>query len=166
MSERDDAREILRELLHEALAGANGNGVTPQIPPPPVAAVLRPSTWTAPPAGGEVIGGVAPPEAALAAAGTEFVALNSDADLDRFVRGLLARGPQDREAILAGRLRFTLRGAQTTGVVRVERGAVTERKVEEAAKAGARLVLGPAAVLTPLAREKARAKGIEIEREH
>jgi hypothetical protein len=42
---------------------------------------------------------------------------------------------------------------------------VTERKVEEAAKAGARLVLGPGAVLTPLARDKARAKGIEIERE-
>ena len=42
---------------------------------------------------------------------------------------------------------------------------MTERTVEEAAKAGARLVLGPRAVLTPLAREKARAKGIEIERE-
>ena len=26
MSERDDAREILRELLHEALAVPNGNG--------------------------------------------------------------------------------------------------------------------------------------------
>ena len=50
-------------------------------------------------------------------------------------------------------------------MVRIDRGAVTERKVEEAAKAGARLVLGPGAVLTPLAREKARAKGIEIERE-
>ena len=34
-----------------------------------------------------------------------------------------------------------------------------------AAKAGGRLVLGPRAVLTPLAREKARALGIEIERE-
>ena len=51
------------------------------------------------------------------------------------------------------------------GVVRVERGAVTERKVEAAAKAGGRLVLGPGAVLTPLAREKARARGIQIERE-
>lgn len=151
MSEREDAREILRELLHEALAGSNGDGVTPQIPPPPVAAVHRPSTWqTAAP----------PPEA-----GTELVALDSDADLDRFVRALLARPPEELEAIRAGRLRFTLRSGRTSGVVRVERGAVTERKVEAAAKAGARLVLGPAAVLTPLAREKARAKGIEIERE-
>jgi hypothetical protein len=164
MSEHD-AREILRELLQEALAGPNGNGVTPQVPAPPVAAVLRPSTWTAPPAGGELIGGAAAP---APAAGAEFVALESDADLDRFVRALLARceNPQEREAIRSGRLRFTLsRGGATAGVVRVERGAVTERKVGEAAKAGARLVLGPRAVLTPLAREKARAKGIDIERE-
>lgn len=153
MSERDAAREILRELLHDALAGSNGGGVTPQIPPPPVAAVHRPSTWRA--------------AAPAPQAGTEFVALNSDQDLDQFVRTLLARfeNPQDREAIRAGRLRFTLRRGDTSGAVRIERGAVTERKVEEAAKAGARLVLGPGAVLTPLAREKARAKGIEIERE-
>ena len=159
MSDHDAAREILRELLQEALAGPNG--VTPQVPAPPVAAVLRPSTWTSPPAGGEVIGGAAP-------GGAEHVALNSDADLDRFVRGLLARfeNPAEREALRAGRLRFTLsKGAASAGVVRVERGAVTERKVDEAAKAGARLVLGPRAVLTPLAREKARAKGIDIERE-
>ena len=43
----DDARDILRELLAEALAGTNGNGVTPQVPPPPVAAVHRPATWEA-----------------------------------------------------------------------------------------------------------------------
>ena len=47
----------------------------------------------------------------------------------------------------------------------IDRGAVTERTVAAAAKAGGRLVLGPRAVLTPLAREKARALGIEIERE-
>jgi hypothetical protein len=49
--------------------------------------------------------------------------------------------------------------------MRIERGAVTERTVEQAAKAGARLVLAPGAVPTPLAREKARALGIAIERE-
>ena len=46
--------------------------------------------------------------------GVESVALGSDEDLDRFVRTLLARfeNPRDREAIRAGRLRFTLnRGA-------------------------------------------------------
>ncbi len=163
MSEREAAREMLRELLQEALAGPDGaGGAVPQVPAPPVAAVLRPSTWTAPPAGGEVIGGDA---------GVERVKLDSDDDLDRFVRGLLTRfeNPGDREAIRAGRLRFTLgragEGGSSGGAVRVERGAVTERKVEEAAKAGGRLVLGPGAVLTPLARDKARAKGIKIERE-
>jgi hypothetical protein len=151
---------MLRELLHEALAGPNGAGApVPQVPAPPVAAVLRPSTWSAPPAGGEVIGGAA------ADAGLERVRLDSDDDVDRFVRSLLARPPQELEAIRAGRLRFTLGRAGDGGAVRVERGAVTERKVEEAAKAGARLVLGPGAVLTPLARDKARAKGIDIERE-
>jgi hypothetical protein len=146
----DDARDILRELLAEALAGTNGNGVTPQVPPPPVAAVHRPATWEAP------------------AGGVERVSLAGDDDLNRFVRDILTRA--DREAILAGRVRFTLAGAEGsraegTGPTRIDRGAVTERTVAAAAKAGGRLVLGPRAVLTPLAREKARALGIEIERE-
>ena len=164
MSASDDARAVLRELLAEALAGGNGHEPVPQVPAPPVAAVLRPSTWTGPAAGGEVIGG-SPAPAPAPADGAEHVVLASDADLDRFVRSLLARPPAELEAIRAGRLRFTLQAGAPSGVVRVDRGAVTERKVEEAAKAGARLVLGPGAVLTPLARDKARAKGIKIERE-
>src|SRR6478735_419479 len=84
----DDARDILRELLAEALAGTNGNGVTPQVPPPPVAAVHRPGTWEAP------------------AGGVERVTIGGDDDLNRFVRDLLTRA--DRDAILAGRVRFTL----------------------------------------------------------
>ena len=47
----------------------------------------------------------------------------------------------------------------------VEKGAVTERAVLAAAKAGERLVLGPRAVLTPLARDKARALGVRVEKE-
>ncbi len=144
MSEREAAREMLRELLHEALAAPNGGGVVPQVPPPPVAAVHRPGTRE------EVVG-------------AEHVTLSTDADLDRFVRALLAR-PQDHEAILAGRLRFTL-GGGAPPVGAALRGAVTERKVQEAAKAGGRIVLGRGAVLTPLAREKARALGVQIERE-
>ena len=152
MSEREAAREMLSEMLHEALAAPNGGGVVPKVPPPPVAAVHRPE-------------GVRPLEAGRGLA--EPVALATDADLDRFVRSLLAR-PQDHEAILAGRLRFTLGGGATPaggGALRVERGAVTERKIQEAAKAGGRIVLGRGAVLTPLGREKARALGVELERE-
>ena len=48
---------------------------------------------------------------------------------------------------------------------RIERGAVTEKMVRDAARAGERLVLGPGAVLTPLARDRARASGVEISRE-
>jgi hypothetical protein len=151
----DSAREILRELLAEALAGANGNGVTPQVPPPPVAAVHRPSSWGPPPEGG-----------------VEHVTIGGDDDLNRFVRDLFAR--PDREAIAAGRVRFTLGAGgsppepgrpESGSATHIPRGAVTERTVAAAAKAGGRLVLGPRAVLTPLAREKARALGVEIERE-
>jgi len=39
VSERDAAREIVRELLHQALSGANGDhAAVPQVPAPPVAA--------------------------------------------------------------------------------------------------------------------------------
>ena len=48
---------------------------------------------------------------------------------------------------------------------RIERGAVTEKVVRDAARAGERLVLGPGAVLTPLARDRARASRVEISRE-
>jgi hypothetical protein len=50
-------------------------------------------------------------------------------------------------------------------VQRVEKGAVTERTVAAAAQAGASLVLGPRAVLTPLARDKARALGVPVRKE-
>ena len=50
------------------------------------------------------------------------------------------------------------------GVHVVERGAVTERAVNAAAAAGARLQIGPRAVLTPLAKDRARVLGIVIER--
>jgi hypothetical protein len=191
--ERDDARRMLRELLPELLAealgnanghaGGNGNGngngsapapPAPAVPAPPVAAVLRPSTWDRAPEPGEQVGD-APAAAAVgapAAPGTEWVTLESDADLDDFVRVLLKRfeHPRDRLAIRSGQVRFALRrahGAAAGGAttLRVERGAVGERTVKQAAATGARLVLAPRAVLTPLAREQARALGVEIERE-
>jgi hypothetical protein len=153
----DAARDLLRELLAEALG--NGNGQQAAVPPAPVAAVHRPSTWSQPAVPGEVIGDRATPSSAR----VEVVRIDSDADLDRFVRSVLERA----DDIRAGRLRFTLGTASSSpaGVVRVAHGAVTERKIKQAAEAGARLVLGPGAVLTPLAREKARALGIDIERE-
>jgi hypothetical protein len=49
--------------------------------------------------------------------------------------------------------------------LRIERGAVTERAVVAAAKDGRRIVLGPRAVVTPLARDKARTLGVALEKE-
>jgi hypothetical protein len=61
--------------------------------------------------------------------------------------------------------RSALNGSAGVPVRRIERGAVTERVVRDAARAGERLVLGRGAVLTPLARDRARSSGVEIERE-
>ncbi|MHB1596088.1 MAG: hypothetical protein ACYCU3_18150, partial [Streptosporangiaceae bacterium] len=101
----------------------------------------------------------------------ETVTLRTDADLDAFVRRLLHmfENPMHREALRTGRLRFRLAAGSAPGsprpAHRVDKGAVTEAVVREAARAGARLVLGRRAVLTPLARDRARAAGVEIERE-
>jgi hypothetical protein len=123
------------------------------------------------------------------------VRLADDGDLAAFVAEIarLAGDPRRRQDLLTGRLRFTLTSAPTSpsgpsraevrragadvprveagvragpaGVRRVEKGAVTERAVAAAAKAGERLVLGPRAVLTPLGRDKARALGVSVEKE-
>jgi hypothetical protein len=108
------------------------------------------------------------------------VSLRTDAELDAFVRRVaaLCDDPGQRSALKDGRRRFTLASASAGGqaptaptaaatvpVVRVDRGAVTERTVKKAAADGARLVVGPRAVLTPLARDKARSLGVQVERE-
>jgi hypothetical protein len=101
----------------------------------------------------------------------ETVSLRTDADLGAFVRRLLHlfENPKHRDALRSGRLRFRLEPVALPGSAqpahRVEKGAVTEAMVTDAARAGARLVLGRRAVLTPLARDRARSAGVEIERE-
>lgn len=160
------AREVLAELLSETRSNGNGhgNGVVPQVPPPPVAAVLRPSTWAAAPVPGEIVGRPAAGHEPV----LEAVSLRSDEDLDRFVHVVLARA----EDIRAGRLRFTLgtpsHPAPTPGnaaALHVAKGAVTERTIRDAAAKGTRITLGRRAVLTPLARDTARKLGVEIEKE-
>ena len=129
---RTAAREVLRELLPELLEGecaARPDPVVPIVPAPPVAAVLRPSTWTTPAGPGEIIGDdqlTLPAQSPSTAAETaeqpatappidgariEAVTLDSDADLQRFVASLLTRleSPRERRALATGRLRFTLR---------------------------------------------------------
>jgi hypothetical protein len=102
----------------------------------------------------------------------ETVSLRTDAELAAFVTRLLHlfENPRHRDDLRSGRLRFQLPPAGVAGSARpahrIEKGAVTEAAVREAAQAGARLVLGRRAVLTPLARDRARAAGVEIEKEH
>jgi hypothetical protein len=132
----DDLRMLVREVLQEALGSAR-----------PAAAT------TAPPAG-------------------EAVRIAGDGDLTAFAVRIarLCDDPAARQALLAGQLRFRLEaGSRPSSVVRAEppavragRGPVTEQQVRAAAAAGARLVLGPGAVLTPLARDRARADRVEI----
>jgi hypothetical protein len=102
----------------------------------------------------------------------EEVAMRTDADLDGFVRRLaaLCADPKRRAALQQGRHGFRLAAASEPSsvagdVVRIDRGAVTERTVSRAAAQGARLVLGKGAVLTPLARDKARSLGVAIMKE-
>jgi hypothetical protein len=119
---------------------------------------------------------------------TETVNLSTDEDLAAFVKRLLDLDPDQREELRSGRKRFGLalppapqgppapsvpagaangaeRAGETSPVRHIERGAVTEAVVAAAARAGERLVLGRGAVLTPLARDRARASGVQIEKE-
>lgn len=98
------------------------------------------------------------------------VRIDTDDDLNAFARHVLklADNPKLRRDLIAGRIRFAVAGpaaASASAVHRVDKGAVTERTVSAAAKAGAKLVLGTRAVLTPLAKDRARALGVPIERE-
>ena len=188
---RDVVKEVLAEVLpavlDEALAtpGRNGNGTgaehrvelretmtegtaaVPQVPGPPIAAVHRPSGWRAPEVPDSV--GDAPRVPVPDGVATEHVDLRSDADLEAFVRSLARRfeNPDTRAAILSGALQFQLGTAASAAppTIRIETGAVTERAVKDAAKSGARLVLSPRAVLTPMARDRARSLGVEIQKE-
>ncbi len=164
-------QELLPDMLREAQASAPP---VAQVPAPPVPGVHRPTGWNGAGAPGPAT--PAPAAASTAADGAvEHVRLQSDRDLDTFVRSLARRleRPEERAAILAGRIRFSLNGggggapAPTApgGAQHIERGAVTERMVERAASTGAVLVLGPKAVLTPMGKDRARALGVQIQRE-
>lgn len=113
---------------------------------------------------------------AAATDGREPVVLRTDADLDAFVQRLLrmAENPVTRHHLKSGRIRFGLNSAPsvvttpTTAAVsphHIGRGALTERHVRAAAAAGQPLVIASGVVVTPLARDRARALGVEITKE-
>lgn len=136
-SERDLLRQMVRQVLQEVV-------------PQSMAAAPSPAT-------------------------DEVVVLTNDAELAAFVRriAVLCDDPAEREALRSGSRRFRVAGHAPAAphvpagaaVLRVDKGAVTERHVREAAAASADLVLGHGAVLTPLARDRARASGVRITKE-
>ena len=105
--------------------------------------------------------------------GCEAVAIACDADLQTFLRRLSTPGVID--AIRAGTLKFALASPALAATVaapaqmrtapsaRTLSGVISERLLKDMA-AGSVLVLGPTAVLTPLAKDVARRLGLKIER--
>ncbi|MGE0119460.1 MAG: hypothetical protein AB7S71_08580 [Dongiaceae bacterium] len=163
--DREAIRALVRQVLRDAL---------------PEAVRERIAADAAKAAGASAAAGKPAPSGALPAesqdAKVEEVALTSDAELAAFVRRVLtlAQDPRQREALQSGRIRFRLKrtrkaaepeSAGRGGGERVDKGIVNERKVLAAAKAGRKLVLGKGVVVTPLARDKARQLGVQIERE-
>jgi hypothetical protein len=183
-----ELRVLIREVLRDALAAgylkapqsearstsAHQPRTVPASPPTeiPAGSIQQPRL----PAGGAHASGPPPASAAAPDSAARHVRLATDEDLHNFVLTVvrLADNPARRHDLLTGRLRFTLSGSPggqgpgsqpRQGAFRIETGAVTERAVQAAAKAGERLVLGRRAVLTPLARDRALSLGVPIERE-
>lgn len=161
--DREAIRAMVRQVLRDALPEAVRERIASEAAK---AAVSVPSSQKK----GEPIPRTTESEAAK----VEEVAITTDAELNVFVRRLLALEPKQREAVQAGRLKFHLKRARKSaeadaaargGSERIDKGIVTEKKVMAAAKAGKRLVVGKGVVFTPLARDKARQLGLQIERE-
>lgn len=95
----------------------------------------------------------------------ETVRISNDHDLAAFIARLIE--PATIEKVRAGRLRFTLGAAlapaPATAMATALTGVITEQKIDQF-KGSGHLVLAPGAVLTPLARDKARRLGLTIER--
>ncbi len=175
--------EMLRVLVREALADLLPAQTGAAGPPPAQPAPVGSPPAQPPPAGSPPA--LAPASSAPAQDGAaytvrdgvaevETVSVRTDRELAAFVTRLLhlVENPRRRDDLRTGRLRFRLAPGGAAGasgsarpVHRIDKGAVTEATVRDAARAGARLVLGRRAVLTPLARDRARAAGVEIEKE-
>jgi hypothetical protein len=100
------------------------------------------------------------------------VRVRDDRDLADLVTQVLnlAEDPGRAADLRAGRLRFALltdddaAAPASAQPIDVERGAVTERLIQRAAREERPLRIGHRAVVTPLARDRARALGVDIER--
>jgi hypothetical protein len=158
-----ELRTMVREVLREALAQKKGSGspVQSAVPAAPVGALPERSPVS--------VFGMA----------SEAVSIANDADLVAFVHRLvtLLDDPARAASIRSGRHRFTLAvaapspsgvpahasGSSARENVTVVEGVISEAKLNRL-KGVKILSLAPGAVLTPLARDRARALGLVIER--
>jgi hypothetical protein len=166
--DRDDLRALVRAALREALPDGSARD------PAPAPTERVPLTGPPQDAPAPLAAAPSPPydaPTARRAADDDVVDLRTDSDLDAFVRRVLALAdnPKHRGDLLTGRRRFRLASGtaapSAAPVHRVDRGAVTEMQVRQAAATGTRLVLGRRAVMTPLARDRARSLGVAVEKE-
>jgi hypothetical protein len=173
--DREAMRRMVRDVLREALPEAiKAKGA--------LRAVAEKAVAAASPAAPAVLAAKMAPPARPAPsdrqAAAEEVSLQSDQDLARFVRRLvhLLEDPATRDAVKSGRQQFKLKRSQAMAapapqarpagaVEKIHKGVVKESTVAAAAKAGARLLIGRGVVVTPLARDKARQLGVQIERD-
>ena len=121
-----------------------------------------------------------PRAAAAPASAEERVAIAGDADLVTFARRVLslAGDPTKAKEIAAGRYPFRLdRPAAAANAApapqphtpagqshRIESGIVTESTLNKLPRGLSRLLLGPGVTVTPLAKDRARALGLTLER--
>jgi hypothetical protein len=98
-------------------------------------------------------------------AAVETVRISNDHDLAIFVARVTDAATAEK--VRSGKLRFTLGqtpvAARPVSPSEMLTGVITEQKIDKLIGSGT-LVLGPDAVLTPLARDKARRLGLKIER--
>ena len=114
-------------------------------------------------------------KSASGTATVQSVRIATDNDLARFVARLIQEldDPTTSTDLRSGARRFTLRdvvgsvnppvGTSSPPGTFALQGVITESRIERCAPDGA-LVLGAGAILTPLARDKARKLGLKIER--
>jgi len=118
---------------------------------------------------------------AIDGAAPRVVSLASDRELNAFAQAVAreCEDPGARARLTDGTVTFRLvqesagpepepgpaAAAPADDALRVEHGVVTERHVREAARAGVRLVAARGVVVTPLAKDRARSAGVDIERE-
>ena len=172
--DREAMRRMVREVLRDALPEAIKAGGALRAAAEKAASAASPAA-SAEPAAKKAA--AARPAVTERPAASEEISIQSDQDLAKFVRRLvqLLADPVTGEAVRSGRHQFMLKRSRLSpgpvstrpagALQKIAKGVVKENTVVAAAKAGQRLVIGRGVVVTPLARDKARQLGVQIERD-